>query len=124
MNTTEPSLYDRLGGEQAIAAITRAFYGRVMEDVELKPFFAHTLLDKQVAMQNAFLCQALGGPMVYSGKSLAHAHQGRGIGTSQFAKFVQYFLDTLKEFGVSNEDADAVISRLNTLSNEITNKSY
>jgi hemoglobin len=124
MNATEPSLYDRLGGEPAIVAITQAFYGRVMEDIELKPFFAHTLMDKQVAMQNAFLCQALGGPMIYTGKSLAHAHQGRGIGTQHFAKFVQHFLETLKEHGVSNEDADAVISRLNTLSNEITNKSY
>jgi hemoglobin len=124
MNATEPSLYDRLGGESAIAAITSAFYDRVMEDIELKPFFAHTAMEKQLAMQNAFLCQALGGPMIYTGKSLAHAHQGRGIGTSQFAKFVQHFLETLRDFGVSSEDADAVISRLNTLSNEITNKSY
>ena len=124
MNTSELSLYDRLGGELAIAAITKDFYGRVLKDVELKPFFEHTSMEKQAAMQNLFLAQALGGPVTYTGKPLAYAHQGRGIATKHFAKFVQYFLDTLRDYGVSVEDADEVISRLNRLSNEITSKSY
>jgi len=124
MNVSEHSLYDRVGGGSAIEAITRAFYDRVLKDVELKPFFEHTQMDKQRAMQNEFLSQALGGSTVYTGKPLAYAHQGRGITTQHFAKFVQHFLETLREFGVSVEDADEVISKLNTLSNEITGKSY
>jgi truncated hemoglobin YjbI len=47
-----------------------------------------------------------------------------GITTHHFAKFVEHFLETLHDFDVSDEDADAVISRLNTLSNDITGKSY
>jgi hemoglobin len=124
MNATQQSLYDRLGGEQAIAAITKAFYARVLKDVELRPFFEHTQMEKQISMQNAFLGQALGGPMTYTGKPLAYAHQGMGITTHHFAKFVEHFLETLHDFDVSDEDADAVISRLNTLSNDITGKSY
>ena len=124
MNATEPSLYDRLGGESAIATITQAFYEKVLKDAELKTFFANTAMDKQVAMQNDFICEALGGPITYTGKSLAHAHQGMGITSQHFAKFVLLFLETLHEFGVSQDDADAVIERLNTRSNEITGKSY
>jgi len=124
MNAIKPSLYDRLGGEAAIAAITKDFYGRVMNDSELKPFFEHSSIEKQLEMQNQFLSQAFGGTTAYTGKPLAHAHHGRGISTKYFAKFVQYFLETLRDCGVSNEDADEVISRLNALSNEITGKSY
>jgi len=124
MNVSEHSLYDRIGGGSAIEAITRALYDRVFKDVELKPFFEHTSMDKQRAMQNEFLSQALGGPTVYTGKPLAYAHQRLGITTQHFAKFVQHFLETLREFGVSVEDADEVISKLNALSNEITGKSY
>ncbi len=125
MNATKkPSLYDRLGGEMVIETITKAFYDRVLKDAELKPFFIHTDMAKQVNMQRGFLSAALGGPMVYSGKSLAHAHQGMGIKTQHFALFVQHFLDTIREHGVSEEEADEVIGRLNTYSNEITGKSY
>jgi len=124
MNASNTSLYDRLGGEMAIEAITKSFYDRVLKDAELKPFFVHTDMAKQVNMQRGFLAAALGGPMVYTGKSLAHAHQGMGIKTQHFASFVQHFLDTLLEFGVSVEEADEVIGRLNTYSNEITGKSY
>ncbi len=125
MNATyKPSLYDRLGGELVIEAMTKAFYDKVLKDIELKPFFDKTMMAKQVNMQREFLSSALGGPAVYSGKNLAYAHQGRGIKTQHFAKFVQHFLETLLEFGVSVEEADEVISRLNTRSNEITGKSY
>ena len=124
MNTTTQSLYERLGGDLAIKGITEAFYDRVLADVELKPFFEHTAMDKQRCMQHEFLSAALGAPMAYTGKSMAYAHQGRGIKMQHFAKFVQHFLDTLRDLGVSEQDADEVISRLNALSNEIIGRSY
>ena len=124
MNTTEPSLYDRLGGELAIDALTKAFYDRVLVDIDLKPFFEDTPMEKLLAMQHEFLCAALGGPVTYTGKPLAYVHQGRGIKTQHFAKFVQHLLETLRDFGVSDEDADEVISRLNRRANEITGTSY
>jgi len=124
MNATKLSLYDRLGGESAIEAIVKALYDRVLADVDLRAFFEKTPMDKQRAMQHEFLCAALGGPMSYTGKPLAYVHQGLGITTRHFAKFVQHFLETLRDLGVSDEDADEVISRLNTFANEITSTSY
>lgn len=124
MNATEPTLYDRLGGELAIDALTKSFYDRVLADIELKPFFEHTSMEKLRAMQREFLCAALDGPVIYTGKPLAYAHQGRGITSQHFAKFVQHFLASLRDFGVSDDDADEVIARLNTRANEILGNSY
>lgn len=124
MNAIQPSLYERLGGEPAVETMVKALYDRVLADTDLRPFFANTPMDKQRAMQHEFLCAALGGPMAYTGKPLSHAHQGRGITTWHFARFAQHLLDALREMGVSEEDADAVISRLNAYANEITGTSY
>jgi hemoglobin len=124
MNTPQLSLYERLGGEPAIETIVKAWYARVLEDPELGPFFQHTTMEKQHTMQHEFLCAALGGPMTYTGRPLSHAHQGRGITALHFAKFTQCLLDTLLDMGISQRDADDVISRLNAYVNEITGISY
>ncbi len=124
MTTSELSLYDRLGGEPAIDALVNSLYDRVLADAELQPFFEHTPMDKQRAIQHEFLCAALGGPMAYTGKPLGYVHQGLGITTRHFAKFVQHCLESLQDLGVSGEDTDEVISRLNTFANEITGTSY
>lgn len=124
MTTSKLSLYERLGGEPAIDAIVQALYDRVLADAELRPFFAQTTMDKQRTIQHEFLCAALGGPMAYTGKPLGYVHQGRGITTRHFAKFVQHCLKSLQDLGVSREDTDEVISRLNTFANEITGTSY
>ncbi len=124
MNTPELSLFDRLGGESAIESIVRVLYERVLADEELRPFFEKTPMDKQRAMQHDFLCAALGGSLTYTGRSLGHAHQGLGITTRHFAKFVQHLLDALRSIGISEHDADEVISRINTFTNEITGASY
>jgi hemoglobin len=124
MTSPKQSLYERLGGEAAIEAMVNNLYARVLADDELRHFFENTSMDKQRAMQLEFLCAALDGPVTYSGKPLTHVHQGRGITTRHFSIFVQHFIDTLRALGVSGEDADEVISRLNTRANEITGISY
>jgi hemoglobin len=117
-------LYERLGGEPAIAAIVEDLYRRVLADAELLPFFEKTPMDRQLAMQREFLCAAVDGPAAYTGKPLAYVHQGRGITAQHFARFTRHLLDALRGVGVSEADADDVVSRLNTRVNEITGTSY
>lgn len=124
MKATELSLYDRLGGESAVESIVTDLYARVLADDDLRPFFEKTPMDKQRIMQHEFLCAALGGPMEYTGRPISHAHQGLGITARHIAKFVQHLLEALRDLGVSEEDADQVISRINAFANEITGTSY
>ena len=124
MSANSPSLYDRLGGEDMISTLIPAFYVRVLADAELAPFFRHTALDKLHDMQRDFFAMATGGPVSYSGRSLAHAHHGRGITKHHFALFTTYLVDTLLDMGVTQEEADEVIDRVNTFVNEVTGTSY
>lgn len=119
-----PTLYERLGGESAINALVVSFYVRVMKDPELAPFFRNTSIEKLHAMQREFFAMALGGPIAYSGRPLAHAHHGKGITIQHFARFVGHLVETLAELEISNADADEVIDRINGYANEITGTSY
>ena len=124
MNTNKPSLYDRLGGEEMISALIPAFYVRVLADPELGPFFAHTELEKLHAMQREFFVMATGGPIQYSGRPLAHTHHGRGITRHHFSSFTSHLIETLLDMGVTQEEADEVIERINAMTNEIIGASY
>jgi len=124
MNTNKPSLYERLGGEDMISALIPAFYVRVLADPELGPFFKDTELEKLHAMQRDFFVMATGGPLQYSGRSLAHTHHGRGITRHHFGSFTKHLLETLLDMGVTQEETDEVIERINAMTNEITGASY
>ena len=51
-------------------------------------------------------------------------HHGRGIKAEHFARFVEHMLSTLADLGVTEEEANLVIGRINSLANEITGVSY
>jgi len=123
--TPDPrSLYDRIGGAPTIEKLIPDFYERVLADPELAPFFAGSNIEALGHMQRQFFTMALGGPLAYSGRPLAHVHHGRGITSGHFAKFAGHLLKTLSDFGVSAQDAEEVIGRIDTYVNEITGTSY
>jgi hemoglobin len=121
---TSTSLYERLGGAAAIENLIESFYIRVLADPELAHFFRDTSIARLRSMQTEFFCMALGGPVTYSGRPLAHVHHGRGITRHHFALFVGHFLETLKDLGCESTEIDPVIEHINTFANEITGTSY
>lgn len=123
MDTPMP-LYEKVGGAPGVEALVEAFYVRVLADPELAPFFHDVSLERLHRMQADFFSRALGGPVVYSGRPLAHVHHGRGITRHHFALFVGHLLETLKDCGCDQAETDEVIAHINTYANEITGTSY
>lgn len=120
MSDKKPTLYERVGGERAIRGLIKEFYDRVVADPELKPFFKHTSMDKLRRMQFEFFSAALDGPIYYTGKPLSHVHHGRGITKRHFAVYVTLLIDTLRDHGIDEQDADDIIARISTYANDIT----
>ena len=52
---TEPTLYEQLGGEKAVDAAVDLFYKKVLADDRVNGFFKGVDMDRQRAMQKAFL---------------------------------------------------------------------
>ena len=97
------TLFDRIGGEPAVRRLVDEFYGRVMRDPELALFFVHTPMNRLARMQYEFFAAALDGPLVYGGKTLSFAHEGRGITRDHFGRFITQLLETLKGFDLDEQ---------------------
>ena len=73
------SVYEEIGGRAALAATVDRFYGRLLADPALGPFFPGGVGARHRAYVVTILGEALGGPERYRGPGIAGAHHGLGI---------------------------------------------
>ena len=120
MNDKQRTLFERVGGEQAVSDLIHDFYDRVLADLELKPFFKDVSVDKLRRMQHEFFSAALDGPITYTGRPLSHVHHGRGITKHHLALYIGHLIDVLQVHGINDQDVQEIIARINTYAEEIT----
>lgn len=115
----QQSLYEKVGGKQALVAVVDQFYTRILADEQLAPLFASTDMKKQRAHQVAFLASALSGPEAYRGKSMSAAHAGRGITHEHFGLVAGHLQATLQWANVGATEIAAIMSTASSLRGEI-----
>ena len=79
---SEKTLYDRLGGYDAVAAVANDLLARLRADALLGRFWSHRgddgiAREKQLLVD--FLCSSAGGPMYYTGRDMLTSHRGMRI---------------------------------------------
>jgi hemoglobin len=123
----EKSLYDRLGGKKAIAAVVDEFVGRVAADARINGFFAKTASDpdRLKTFKNHLvtqICQASGGPCEYAGKDMKSAHMGMGISGAHFNALVEDLVGALDKFKVGKKEKDQLLGALAPMKGDIVEK--
>lgn len=113
------SIYEEIGGQEALIAVVDDFYDRVLADPELAPFFNGTNLPRLKGLQVEFFVGALGGPDEYRGRSMNDVHRGRGIGQRHFDLVATHLNDALGGAGVPRETADTIIATIAPLAADI-----
>ena len=109
----QATIYDRIGGEAAIAAAVGMFYERIMADDSLQRFFANLDMEKQIDKQIAFMTMAFGGPHEYTGRDLRTAHRHlleQGLDEKHFAAVAGHLKGTLEALSVPPELVKEVIT--------------
>lgn len=102
-----PTLYEWLGGMDALNRLTARFYERVHGDPVLAPVFAH-MGAQHPAHVAAFLAEVLGGPAAYSERHGGHPHMiqqhlNRHLTQVQRRQWVGLLLDTADELGMPED---------------------
>ena len=113
------TLYERLGGEDAIATVVDRFYERVLADETLAHFFEDVDMQKQRAHQTQFLSAVAGGPVDYAGRDMTTAHDHLEIGPDHFEAIATHLEETLESVGVEAADREAVISAFDSYEDAI-----
>ncbi|HEX7831719.1 MAG TPA: group 1 truncated hemoglobin [Thermoanaerobaculia bacterium] len=118
----EKSLYQRLGGYDALAAVTDDFIGRLATDKALGKFFVGHSQDSVQKIRQLVvdqLCAATGGPCVYIGRDMKTAHKGMGITKAEWDIAVRHLIATLDKFKVPEKEKGEVLAAIGSLEKDI-----
>ena len=110
---SKKTLYERLGGYDAISAVVNDLLPRVQADPQLARFWQHRSEDglkreKQLLID--FLCSCAGGPLYYTGRDMKTSHKGMKISESDWSAFLGHLNATLQAFQVPQAERDEVVT--------------
>lgn len=119
------TLYARLGGYDAIAAVTDDFVGRLVADKRFTKFFVGHSEDsiKRIRMHVIDqICAAAGGPCNYTGRDMRTSHHGLGITGEDWDESVKHFVASLDKFKVPQAEKDELLAVVASLKKDIVDK--
>jgi len=110
---SQKSLYERLGGYDAIAAVAFNLVSRLEGDPQLGRFWQNRGSDgvereKQLLID--FLCSGAGGPMYYTGRDMKTTHKGMRISESDWSIAEGHLKATLEAFQVPQPEQEEVVA--------------
>lgn len=97
---SRPTLYERLGGYDGIAAYIALVFPRVAQHPELAHMFRGHGKDsqqRQFQLVVELVCQKTGGPCAYIGRPMPPVHDGLGITEANWTTFMKIIEDGMEE---------------------------
>lgn len=116
------SLYERLGGIDAIKAVVDDFVANVAADRRINTFFAHTDIGRLKHNLVDQICQGTGGPCTYRGRSMKEAHAGMGVHGRDFDALVGDLGKTLQKFKVPAREQKELVAILAPMKTDIVTR--
>jgi len=117
--TAGKSLYERLGGMDAIKAVVSDFIDAQAADPKLAHFYAKTDTKYLKGQISEMLCAASGGPCKYTGMDMKDAHEGRKVKTPDFETTVGHLVATLNKYKVPEQEQKELLALLGPLKKDI-----
>jgi len=121
----ETTLYERLGGYDALTAVVNNLLPRLMADPLLARFWENRGtdgLEREKQLLIDFLCSSAGGPLFYTGRDMATSHKGMGVTEDDWTAFMGHLKTTLDEFKVPEPERGEVIAFIESTKADIVEK--
>ena len=126
---TEQSLYERIGGVNAIAMVVDRFSDQIVKNPKLnvnsalKEWNETGQLPGLKFMRTLWLCQAAGGPFKYTGKEMSEAHRDLHITPEEFDEVGAEIASALDHFKVPEREKQEVLAAIVARKGEVINPS-
>lgn len=121
----EKSLYERVGGYDALAKVVDEFIVRLVGDQRFNKFFVGHSADSQKRIRQHILdqfCAATGGPCIYTGRDMKTTHQGLAITEADWEAAAKHLVGSLDKFKVPQKEKDEVMAFVTSLKKDIVEK--
>jgi hemoglobin len=118
----EPTLYQRLGGREAIKGVVDDFVANVVADPRVSGRFkglqpaAVAKLQTNLADQ---ICDATGGPCAYLGRDMKATHAGMRITDAEWSAAVEDLVKSLNKFKVGAKEQQELLAILGPMKKDI-----
>jgi len=119
MTKPETSLYERLGGKDAITAVVDDFVGNVAADSRINGDFANTDIARLKMLLVEQICAGTGGPCTYTGRDMKTTHAGLDITEADFGALVEDLVKTLDKFNVPEKEKNELLGILGPMQSDI-----
>jgi hemoglobin len=113
------SLYDRLGGKDALTAVVEDFVARCAGDDRINAKFARTDIPRLKKMLVDQVCEATGGPCTYTGRDMKETHTAMGVTKGEFESLVEDLVATLDGFDVPKPEQQELLGLLAPMQGDI-----
>ena len=107
------TLYERLGGYDAISAVANDLLPRLQADTRLARFWQHRGEDgvkREIQLLIDFLCSSACGPLYYTGRDMKTSHKGMKISENDWSVFLGHLNATLEVFQVPQAERGEVVA--------------
>jgi hemoglobin len=122
MMKSEPTLYQRLGGKEAIVAVVDDFVANVAADKRINGYFATTNIPRLKQMLVDQICAGTGGPCTYTGRDMKAAHAGMVVNDAAFNALVHDLVKTLDKFRVPAKEKSELLAILGPMKADIVTR--
>jgi hemoglobin len=119
------SLYSRLGGYDAVAAVVDDFIGRLVADKRFAKFFVGHSEDSLKKIRQHIVdqfCAAAGGPCLYTGRDMKTSHKGLGITEDDWNAAATHLVASIDKFKVPKAEKDDLLAFVTSLKKDIVEK--
>jgi hemoglobin len=115
----QKSLYERLGGKEAITAVVDEFAGRALADARINQKFGKSDPVRLKAMLVDQICFASGGPCQYTGRDMKTTHTNMGVTEGEFNALVEDLVGALDKFNVPAAEKNELLGLLGPMKGDI-----
>jgi len=113
------SLYERLGGAEALKAVVDEFVGRATADTRINAKFARSDIPRLKLHLVEQLCAATGGPCEYTGRDMTKTHKNMKVTVGEFDALVEDLVAALDKFSVASPEKNELLGILGPLKSQI-----
>jgi hemoglobin len=117
-----PTLYQRLGGREAIKGVVDDFVANMAADPRVNGRFKGLDAGRIAKLQTNLadqICDATGGPCAYLGKDMKAVHTGMGITEAEWTATVEDLVKSLNKFKVGAKEQQELLAILGPLKKDI-----
>lgn len=116
------SLYEDLGGQQALQRITERLVELTFSDPRTAPQFKQTKRDRLTKLLVDQFCDLTGGPCRYKGLNMKKSHIKLGITENEFNALVEQLQQAMDEEGVPFRTQNRFLALLAPMKRDIVER--